>query len=276
PPELSTTQVAQNRNLTVNATVKCINGPCGTVNGTIQYSNQTIACTTIPEMSGAPFHINDGTQNPKTCGNMNQDDECNISWTINATGNIDSTWNISALFTGTQSTDNTTQNATIEIKHILILTVTPGSISTWYDPPDNGATNYNSQAAANWLDPGTDGAEASGAVTVSLSEYSSDANGGIWLLGTNLTSIKPSSYHIPAYNMSGCTGNLTDYPTPNSAGACLSNPANELQEYYTQLESDLKSGESKQFVLFLDIPKGTSSYVDGYEGTIWVKVNGTA
>ncbi|RKY41417.1 MAG: hypothetical protein DRP85_06410, partial [Candidatus Makaraimicrobium thalassicum] len=41
PPELSTTQVAQNRNLTVNATVKCINGPCGTVNGTIQYSNQT-------------------------------------------------------------------------------------------------------------------------------------------------------------------------------------------------------------------------------------------
>ena len=76
--------------------------------------------------------------------------------------------------------------------------------------------------------------------------------------------------------MSGCTGNLTDYPTPNSASACLSNPANELKEHYTQFDTDLKSGESKQFVLFLDIPFGISSQVDGYTGTIWVKVNGTA
>ncbi len=275
PPELSTTQAAQYKNLTVNATVKCINGPCGTVNSTLQYSNQSIAYTTIPESAGTPFHINDGTQNPKTCGNMIENDECNISWVINATGPIDSIWNISVLFEGTQSEDNTTQNATIEIKHILILTVTPGSISTWYARPDNGDTNYNSQAAANWLDPGTNSSEASGAITVSLSEYSSDANGGIWLLGANLTSIKPSSYHIPAYNMSRCTGNLTDYPTPNSAAACLTNPANELQEHYTQLESDLKSGESKQFVLFLDIPFSISSDVGGYKGTIWIKVNGT-
>jgi len=276
PPELSTTPMVQYRNLTVNATVKCINGACGTVNATLQYSNQTIAYTTIPEMSGTPFHINDGTQNPKTCGSMNQNDECNISWVINATGPLKSLWNLSVLFEGTQSEDNRTQNATIEIDHIIITTISPGSISTWYDPPNDGDTNYNSQAAANWLDPGTDGAEASTAVTVSLSEYSSDANGGIWILGANLTSIKPSNYEIPAYNMSGCTGNLTDYPTPNSASACLSNPANELQEHYTQFDTDLKSGESKQFVLFLDIPFGTSSQVDGYKGTIWIKVNGTA
>ena len=276
PPVLSTTQAAQYRNLTVNATVKCINGACGTVNGTLQYSNQTIACTTIPEMSGTPFHINDGTQNPKTCGNMLENDECNISWVINATGALDTIYNISVLFTGTQSEDNRTQNATIEIKHMMIATITPDSISTWYARPNDGATNYNAQAAANWLDPGTNNSQSSSAVTVSLSEYSSDANGGIWILGANLTSIKPSNYEIPAYNMSGCTGNLTDYPTPNSASACLSNPANELKEHYTQFDTDLKSGESKQFVLFLDIPFGISSQVDGYTGTIWVKVNGTA
>jgi len=276
PPILTTTETNQYRNLTVNATLKCINGPCGTVNATLQYSNQTITYTTIPELSGTPFHINDATQNPGTCNIMNQDDECNISWIINATGPLESLWNLSVLATGTQSTENRTQNATIKITHTMIVTITPGSISTWYNPPDNGATNYNPPAATNWLEPGTDGAEASSAVTVSLSEYSSDANGGIWILGANLTSIKPSSYHIPSYNMSGCPGNLTDYPTPNSAGACLSNPANELQEHYTQLESGLNSGESKQFVLFLDIPFGISSQVDGYSGTIWVKVNGTA
>ncbi len=276
PPVLSTTEVSQYRNITVNATVKCINGPCGIVNGTLQYSNATIGHTTIPEISGTPFHINDGTQNPRTCNNMDQNDECNISWIINATGPINSVWNISVLFEGTQSTDNRTLNATIEIKYMLILTVTPDSISTWYARPNDGGANYNSQSATNWLDPGTNSSQASSAVTVSLSEDSSDANSGIWLLGTNLTSIQPSSYHIPVYNQSRCSGNLTTYPTPNSASACLSDPANELKEHYTQLESYLKSGESKQFVLFLDIPFGISGQVGGYNGTLWVKVNGTA
>ncbi|MFH1432970.1 MAG: hypothetical protein ABIG84_07185, partial [archaeon] len=179
-------------------------------------------------------------------------------------------------FDGTQSTDNTTQNATIEIKYILSLTVTPNAISTWYTPPVIPADNYNSLPAKNDIDPGIDGAQASGAVTVSLSVSSSDATSGIWLMATNMTSIIPSTYRIPSYNISRCSGNLTDYPNPNSANACLTDPANELQEYYTQLDTILYSGQSKQFVLFLDIPRGTSSNVGGYNGTVWIKVNATA
>ncbi|MCK4551100.1 MAG: hypothetical protein KAT91_04050, partial [Candidatus Aenigmarchaeota archaeon] len=135
PPEISTTQVAQYRNITVNATVKCINGACGTVNGTLQYSNMTIGPNTISVGSGTPFYVNDGGPNPKTCGDMGMNDECNLTWVINSTGAIDSVWNISVLFEGTQAIDNSTNNATIEIKYLLILTVTPDSISTWHDVP---------------------------------------------------------------------------------------------------------------------------------------------
>jgi len=206
---------------------------------------------------------------------MLENDECNLSWIVNVTGALDMIYNLSVIFTGTQSEENRTRNATIEIKYLLIATITPDSISTWYNPPVDGDTNYNSQAAANWLDPGTEGAEASGAVTVSLSEYSSDANGGIWIMGANLTSIMPSEDEIPASNMSGCAGNLADYPTPNSAAACLTDSSKEFKEYYTQFDTDLKSGESKQFVIFLDVPFGISSEYGGYSGTIWIKVNGT-
>ena len=274
PPELSTTQIAQYRNLTVNATVKCINGACGTVNGTLQYSNATIGPNTMAVGSGTPFYVNDGGPNPKTCGVMSQNSECNLTWVINATGDIDTVWNITVLFEGTTSTDNRTRNATVEIKYLLILTVTPDAISTWHDVPVDPADNY--LAATNWIEPGTTGTRASSAVTVSLSDNSSNANGGIWILGENMTSIQASSYEIPIYNVSRCLGNLAAYPTPNSAAACLSTPANELGESYKQVIASLDSGQSQEFVLFLDVPYGVSSQVGGYSGTVWVKVNGTA
>ncbi len=87
-------------------------------------------------------------QNPQSCGQMNQDDVCNVTWLVNTTGNVNTDWKIGVLFNSTQSgvEDNHTDNATIRIviSQPLITLWSPGTIDFGSPIPNtywNNATN---------------------------------------------------------------------------------------------------------------------------------------
>jgi len=66
----------------------------------------------------APLLTNN--QNPQSCaGNpLSSDQTCQLTWTVNATGTIGSTWNIDALFTSDTIASNNTRNAQVNIIEI--------------------------------------------------------------------------------------------------------------------------------------------------------------
>jgi hypothetical protein len=57
------------------------------------------------------------TRNPLSCGSLNKDQSCQLNWTVNTTGTIDSAYKIGVLFNSSYSsvTKNHTNNATVQI-----------------------------------------------------------------------------------------------------------------------------------------------------------------
>lgn len=95
----------KNSAYSIRAAVECSNGPCGNVYGTVRYnasssSPDTLLNTTIV-----------------SCGNMNENDICQLNWTVNVTGNIGVFWkvdvNTSSSFSDISSND--TNDAIIKI-----------------------------------------------------------------------------------------------------------------------------------------------------------------
>lgn len=110
----------QNQTFNVNATIVCRNGPCGQVSGTVMYNlSSSSPDTAVNTTEGdKPFYIQESPANAiKSCGTMNSEDSCQLNWTINATGNVNSNWKIGVLFNSsyTDITNNNTNNATISI-----------------------------------------------------------------------------------------------------------------------------------------------------------------
>jgi hypothetical protein len=109
------------KNFTVNATVYCKEGDCGDIYGTVRY-NLTSANPDTPvniTYGDEPFFVNETPAYAlKLCSNnMQQDDFCNVTWNINATGIPDSEWKIGVLFNSSYFTlpKNHTNNITITI-----------------------------------------------------------------------------------------------------------------------------------------------------------------
>ncbi len=118
--------VIQNTTFNVNATVTCRKGSCGTVKGTVRYNASSVyPDTPINSTKGdKPFYNTSGAI-LQSCGSMSQDQSCQLNWTVNATGAIDSSWKVGVLFNSTESIpDNHTDNATITITN-------PPLISLW-------------------------------------------------------------------------------------------------------------------------------------------------
>ena len=122
PSTDATSNELQNYTFLVNATVFCRSYPCGYINGTVMYnSSHPFPDTAISTTQGAtPFFIQEASPSSmKACPNnpLNVGDFCNLTWTINATGNIGTNWKIGVLFNssynGVQS--NNTLNATVSI-----------------------------------------------------------------------------------------------------------------------------------------------------------------
>jgi hypothetical protein len=116
------TNVIQNSTFIVNATVFCRVGSCGFVNGTLLY-NLTSSYPDTPintSFGDKPFFVNETPALAmKACSNnpLNANDFCNLTWIVNATGNIDTAWKIGVYFNSSDPNvnPNSTSNATVVI-----------------------------------------------------------------------------------------------------------------------------------------------------------------
>ena len=113
-PTVSSTNVTQNTAFNVSANISCGGGTtgCGNVNGTIFY-NLTNNNYPDMELNGTaaekPFY---NFTNPVnfSCGSMSSDSYCYVSWKVNASGALWSSWYLNV--TAKSSDSNVNQNST--------------------------------------------------------------------------------------------------------------------------------------------------------------------
>lgn len=108
--------IVQNSTLLMKARVTCRGGWCGFVNGTSRYnSTSPNPDSPISTSFSTPFYILQPS-NPLTCGNLSDQDTCQLNWSINVTGPINSIWKLDAYFDSSIGvTPNDTQDITIRI-----------------------------------------------------------------------------------------------------------------------------------------------------------------
>jgi hypothetical protein len=157
PDATTINYIIQNQTFWVNASVTCRNGDCGIVNGTVLYNlTSSYPDTPINTTYGdKPFFINETPASAtKTCGELLENQNCNLSWLVNATGDVYTAWKIAVNFSSNFSyiNQNATENATVKILPCPIdFTLTWSSIdfgilnpSTQGNPaPGNSQLLYN-------------------------------------------------------------------------------------------------------------------------------------
>lgn len=117
--------VAQNTTFTVNATVFCRNGTCSNVSGFLRYNDSSPNPETdISESAGdSPFYITLG-ENPANCSTnpLGEDEFCNLTWTVNATGDPGTAYELGVLFESndTSIAGNHTENSTLKIVSCVV------------------------------------------------------------------------------------------------------------------------------------------------------------
>ena len=240
------TVVGQNRTFVLNASVTCRGGNCGTVTGTARYNaSSQDPDTAISTTTGAtPFYT---STNPKSCGTLSQDQSCNLSWSINATGGINSTWKLDVLFQGSTASQNNTNDTVVQIGIVIIMNVTTDVLDRWYDP-STGSPVYA-------LPPLTSYAESYyNPVNVSIDPNSNDAD-GIWIRGTNLTN---NTYIILVGNVSWNRVNntVTSY---------------NLTGDYQNVVSPAPSGTNQTLYFWISVPGGIPNLL--YDGIIYIMAN---
>ncbi|VVB50794.1 Uncharacterised protein [uncultured archaeon] len=241
PPELSLTNVGQNKTFTVNVTVTCA-GDCGSVTGALRYNVSSIEPdTNVLTSSTTPMYILTET-NPQSCSNNPLvDTNCTLTWTVNATGDLLSTWNLDTKLTATKAAQNETNNSAIKINIVLILNLSTPSI--------------------DWgiLDPQTTCAPAPTNLTVTVDPNSNDAD-ALWIRGDNLTTTPTNGYVIPIYNVTWC-----------KCGNCgLGTRTNET---YEELLRPAPAGVSTNVTFWIDVP---AVPYDHYTSQIYIMANTTS
>ncbi|MDI6806414.1 MAG: WD40 repeat domain-containing protein [Candidatus Aenigmarchaeota archaeon] len=282
-PEIpNNTAVAQNHTFLMNATVKCNVTNCGFVNGTARYNaTSTSADTQISPVNGTkPFYILED-ENEKPCPNnpLLQDDVCTLVWNVNATGDLETYWNLDVNFVSngtvyqnytlyTKAFDASVPSSsedysTLEITsfmskdtddHLVLITYPAIHVILKFDIIDFGS-----------LDPGTLDSPALGnddlLYNVSIPTYSSTVT-DLWIKGTNLTG--PSTDGI---NYSIFVGNIS--------WGLENNIANEttLTQEYVRITGPLYSGSILTTYYWIDVPYGKLQ--GKYNGTIYFLGNTT-
>jgi hypothetical protein len=148
--------VAMNSTFIVNATVICRDGFCGNVSGTARYNSSQNPDTNIPTLESVPFYVMDNANPNLNCTNnpMSNGDWCNITWTVNATGDVGTTYKIGTEVSSSLSYVylNHTENSTVIIVSCIIDitlywdSVNFGSVqsgSTANPAPGNAGEDYN-------------------------------------------------------------------------------------------------------------------------------------
>ena len=162
----------------------CRLGNCGLVRGYARYnSSGAEPDTEIPESSGTPFFTFDS--NPQQ-QNLNQDESYNMIWKVNSTGNLGDFYKIGVRF-NTSQLNNHTENNTVEIGKVLIMSLTFSTIN--FGVLDPGETD---QPAENNSDE---------YYNISIDRNSNDLD-YLWVKGTDLTGEAWSNYKIGPGNVS--------------------------------------------------------------------------
>ena len=243
PPD--STVVPKDRNFTINATVFCQDGKCGSVSGTARY-NSTGATpdTAIPVGSGNPFYVHTGP-NPKSCGTMVEGDNCTLTWVVNSTGTLQDDYEIDVQFTSTYPpVRNETSDSTVQIGKVLLL-------SLQFSLIDFGVGNPNEYLEAS--------GNTGNLYNATLEGNSNDADGGLWIKGANLTNAGQ-----PNYNVS--TDTIDWNATTHAA-------VEELATSWFSVQNTMTSGTNTTFYWWMTVPNSTAA--DQYNGTIYFMVNGT-
>ncbi|MBU0953754.1 MAG: LamG domain-containing protein [Nanoarchaeota archaeon] len=125
-PQIDPVTVVLNTTFRVNATILCGGGDCDAVTGALRYNNSislpdTNISTTFADI---PFHT--AESNPQLCG-LNPLPElvqCNLTWLVNATGDVGSNYEIGAMLNSNLSDvpDNFTENITVNIVSCILST----------------------------------------------------------------------------------------------------------------------------------------------------------
>jgi hypothetical protein len=228
------TNVVQNTTFTVNATVFCRTGSCGNVNGTLRYNaSSPYPDTNISETFGAqPFHITD-YMNPQACpGNPLQEDEyCNLTWTVNATGSLDSVYKIGVFFFSglADVPDNHTDNVTATIVECII------DFVLQFSSVDFGTGGVNQQLSAAGNNNQT--------YNLTVGEDTT-CNVDIYIKGDDLLHTTDSSYKIGA-------GNLTWTNVTNESSFGV-----PLAKTFSIVNSSVTGSTNTTLYFWLDIPQG--------------------
>lgn len=244
------TSTAQNETFTVNASAVCRRGDCGAVDGTARYNaSGTEPDTDILEFDGEPFHTVEDL-NPQDCASdLLRDEECRVTWEVNATGDIGSTWLVDANLSSDLSTvaANDTRDVEVEIMQTVI------DLDMAWDTIDFGSVfvgTGNNSAVGN--DGETYGISVGDTTTVDVD---------IWMNASDLHHVDRDS----TIGVSNMTWNATvDDPTHTQP---LSHPLQPVR-------SGVAPGSTIDLFYWLNMPSGIFS--GDYTGTLWVTANETA
>lgn len=252
PVPSSITKVDQNAAFPVNATVYCRGGNCGNVSGTIRYNlTSSNPDTPVNETSGdKPFYLQDPSAT-KACPTnpLSENEFCNLTWSVVASGDFVSFWKIGVLFNSSYSSvqDNHTDNATIEIVECH------ESMNVGWDSIDFGNLNPNT--------PGADNPAPGNSNLLYNLTNKGTCNETLWIKGTD---IKNST--LPPPNTIG-VGNLTWSNTTND----YSN-SHPMTYDYSLLYSNLTPDSILTTYYWLAVPP---VYAGKYEGNLIIGWNTT-
>ncbi|MEM7819075.1 MAG: sialidase family protein [Candidatus Aenigmatarchaeota archaeon] len=241
--------IAQNKTFVLNATVFCRNGSCGNVFGTPYYNLSSYFPDTQVNTSEGdkPFYIQEPpypSQATKACltNPLEENEFCNLTWIINATGDVESSWKLGVLFNSSFQLQNHTSNSTITITLII------ESISFSFDSIDFGFLTPNTQAENNPA-PGNEN-NLYNITNTGTCELQ------LWIKGTDLQN--------QTFNSFIAVGNLS---WSNSSNIYNPNTVYPLDYYYKLLYSVLPPNSNLTTYYWLSVP---SVYAGIYKGTITI------
>jgi len=215
-------------------------------------------------VGATPFYTTD--LNPKSCGSLSNGQTCQLNWTLNTTGEINSIYKIDVKFNSSisENLDNDTKDAFINITWLN----QPPSWSQNSTSPTSGSfyqsgVNYGFQI--KWTDPesGNGGISSvifewnNGTTKYNYTKYTTpsvnnDTNGIYWL---NLTDLSAGNYYFKWYaNDTGNTWSLSDswFYVINKSSAPI-----HLFLNGTEIDKEYINNTAANFTVTLDIPSKT-------------------
>jgi len=216
----------------------------------VQFAADTVSLG-AGDAASATIWLNDtyvsARSNTQFCGSLSKDQSCQLNWTVNATGTINSEWKVGVLFNSslTGIADNHTNNATIAI-------IAPEPSITLWSPP---IIDFASQNPSTYWNNATNNTNNFYNITVDPISCSPI---DIWIKGTDLENITLSTI-IGVGNITW--NNYDNYTTSIN-----------MSTTYVLINASLSPNTNVTTYYWLNVP---AVYAGGYNGTATICGNCT-